>query len=357
LIGASLTHRPGAIAAEPLDTVSSVRLARLAHVAFTPAPDPDLQPWTAGVDDIVVEAGRLKSSGSGGFLLIASVPLVKRPTSTPDGLRVPLTPRRRAEEAIESTANAVSVAVGRARGIASPYPYVGLMPDSVAEREWLDSTRGFIPLPFHQIAHVGTPRDLELVGRLGNDRPDGIALLAEALAHTHSTGRFHDLIRVFERAFTLGVPRLPQPMARFLRGARLGYSRREIEHWMLNLRNPITHANRPTFRTEADVRLVTYRMEQAAYDVVLNKAIWADPSTRRRNRWKPATGTRSASGQDVFIEQGSTGVSLNAQILDGFGTYPLHLRGMLTAPPKGVWWRVAGEEGSTRQFRVRVTPR
>jgi hypothetical protein len=98
-------------------------------------------------------------------------------------------------------------------------------------------------------------------------------------------------------------------------------------------------------------------MEQAAYDVVLNKATWRDGSPRRRNRWRPTTGTMDAAG-DVWIEQGSGhGEAIEATLLDAFGVYPMNFAAGLQQMPEGVWWRGATESGKSRQFRVRVIPR
>src|SRR6185437_13397987 len=112
--------------------------------------------------------------------------------------------------------------------------------------------------------------------------------------------------------------------ARFLHGARLGYSRGEVQKWS-ELRGAATHADRrDVVLTEADLRRPVLRMEQAAYDVVLNKATWRDGSPRRRNRWRPTTGTMNAAG-DVWIEQGSGhGEAIEATLLDAFGVYPMN---------------------------------
>ena len=160
----------------------------------------------------------------------------------------------------------------------------------------MNSTPGFAPLLLEQLPSVRTlSRPLDVMAELLADRRDGIGLMAEALAHTHAMGRFHDLMRVFERAFALGPWDLVEPLAKFRRGSRLGYSKPEVSNWS-ELRGPATHADRRSLvLTEPDLRRPVMRMEQAAYDVLLNKATWPDRSTRRRNRWRPTTDTRRFS--------------------------------------------------------------
>src|SRR6185436_4298514 len=74
------------------------------------------------------------------------------------------------------------------------------------------------------------------------DRLDGVQLLAEALSHDHATGRFHDLLRFFERSFAQRSGLLVKPLGQFLQGADQNYTTREIQHWIE--RGPLTHADR-----------------------------------------------------------------------------------------------------------------
>jgi len=53
------------------------------------------------------------------------------------------------------------------------------------------------------------------MGRLA-DRADGLALLVEASGIRHASGRFHEYIRVFERAFGKASRLLALPLAEFL---------------------------------------------------------------------------------------------------------------------------------------------
>lgn len=77
------------------------------------------------------------------------------------------------------------------------------------------------------------------------------------------------------------------------------------------------------------------RIEQAAYDVLFNKAKWRYPSAERRNVWSPPAGT-ALNSHDFFVVEGSE-ASLQFQMLDDFGSYPLDLSAGIEMLPEG-WW-------------------
>ena len=125
------------------------------------------------------------------------------------------------------------------------------------------------------------------------DRLEGAALVGEALANAHLTGRFHELIRLFEFAFAENGNRLVLHVAEFLSAWPLfAYSKTEVKRWLIRLRNPATHvdrAGRSGIVVEVDLRSVIGRMTMAAYDVLLNKRSWGDRSVDRRDVWRPDT--------------------------------------------------------------------
>ena len=133
----------------------------------------------------------------------------------------------------------------------------------------------------------------------------GISLLAEALSHSHPTGRFHEILRLFERAFRCSSSTLIKPLTEFLSNAKnQGFSEPEIKNWVVTLRHPATHADRnKDFVLEAAIRPVVHRMEQATYDVLFNKEDWRNPSSTRREIWKPISGT-SSDKMGLFIIKG-----------------------------------------------------
>jgi hypothetical protein len=199
-----------------------------------------------------------------------------------------------------------------------------LLPEDSKSQEWLNNdTKGIscIHRSFQDF-RFRIKLDKDILDSL-KDRLDGVALLAEALSHTHPMGMFHEFLRFFERAFARSSSRPAKPLAQFLAESRRGYTQEEIQRWVVELRHPATHADRrPSFALESDIRPVIRRMKQAAYDVLFNKAKWQDSTTERRKIMVPPAGIASKS-HDIYIVKGTAGIDLQFQLLDGFYSYPL----------------------------------
>ena len=103
---------------------------------------------------------------------------------------------------------------------------------------------------------------------------------------------------------------------------------------------------------EADVRPVIGRMEQAAYDVLLNSETWRDPSTSRRTLWQPKSGTTSADGAALIIQHATP----ETQILDEFGAYPMDLAGVITTRPSNWWPRKDAPSSESTGAGVKIIP-
>jgi hypothetical protein len=237
-----------------------------------------------------------KSGDRTRLLLQATVNLAEKPSASATGVvEVPVDERKEAEAAIETVANLLAVMNHTRRSISSPRPFVALYLESDEERFWsaglsrFEGEQSGIP----ETSYLLAPSN-EHLAALG-DRLDGVALLAEALAQDHATGQFHEFIRLFERAFTLPPSQFEKKLAQFLGGAGLGYGRSEVRHWV-DLRNPVTHAkdlSQTRIVLESDILPVIARMEQAAYDVLMNKKVWHNPSKERRDLWSPHVATLS----------------------------------------------------------------
>jgi hypothetical protein len=271
------------------------------------------------------------------LLLAAAKRLPYRPKVTSDGaVIVPERERREAEEAIEHTANLIALANGGRRRISSPTPAVALFADGDEGRAWLDGV-SYLELSPNGEGSPLPSWTIELTEEIQkglSDRLDGAALLAEALAHEHPTGQFHEYIRLFERAFARPARHLAQPLASVLH-PQFGYTEDEIEHWLGVLRDPATHADaRPGFVLEADVRPVIGRMRQAAFDLLFNKTSWRNPDHERRELWKAPTGT-SGVGNDIFATKG-VALAMTFHLTDSFGSYPMDLSAHADLPDG--WW-------------------
>ena len=273
------------------------------------------------------------------ILVSATLPLPGCLNVTSDNLVViPDDIRSRAEFGLEAVANVISLVEHSKRSISSPTPCIALGPESTVDRDWLRERCG---IELKRVATVGTrlALSLEEVQKLVVDRIDGVFLLAEAIAHEHATGKFHELNRFFERAFARSGTHLVRPLFKFLEPAGFGYSRQEVKEWVFVLRHGATHADRSvSFLLEADVRPVVGRMEQAAYDVLFNKEVWHGSSFDRRAGIRLTSGITSARSADMFLVRGAE-FSARVQLLDPFGRYPLDLTGLATNLPDD-WWCV-----------------
>jgi hypothetical protein len=142
------------------------------------------------------------------------------------------------------------------------------------------------------------------------------------------------MIRLFERAFATGATRVCRDLLPpFLASLNQGFSTAETQRW-LDLRDRSSHADRrPAFATESDTRPVVNRMEQAAYDVLFNKASWHDPSTIRRNVFQASFGTLSPDAGMMFMRTGNT-ATMEFTYLDCYNSCPLlNVYGACRLPP------------------------
>lgn len=124
--------------------------------------------------------------------------------------------------------------------------------------------------------------------------------------------------------------KLPQTL-----DSRMGYTAAEIRNW-ISYRHPLTHldqSQRDVPHGEAALRPFMRRMEQAALDVLFNKAEWGTWSSSRRHVRPSSTYLRGQSGQ--WTVGGFASTTLGFMFLDEFGVYP---RGkfLLTVPKE---WR------------------
>ena len=126
----------------------------------------------------------------------------------------------------------------------------------------------------------------------------------------------------------------------------MGYSVREIAKWQ-SLRHPLFHADlqqATEIAIEADARTVVLRMEQAAWDILLNKAEWHSWSSARRALWDPPAITTNEAGHGD-LRQGSK-PTLEFLLLDEFGVFPRVFQIQHTNLPADWWHRFVADGGS-----------
>lgn len=281
------------------------------------------------------------------LITAASIELEYLPSVTSENkVVVPEEPRKRCEWVIERTSDSIALTEGAACSVWGTYPPAALKPETGEETDWLNERDEFHPpgggmsresfsLQFDALS------DPEFLG----DRLGGVALWAESLSHSSASGRFHEYMRIFERAFHRASSSLIDPLTKFLSGRdSYGYERDEVSGWIHDIRHPLTHADeRDEFLVEADVRPVIPRVRQAAFDVLLNKEEWRSGDTSRRKVWEPE-GIVGPGKPDAIFRAGTT-PTISFKLLEPFEAYPLDPEAGKISDPPDEWWT----EGWTRK--------
>lgn len=328
-----------------------MKLVRLAAIGFSNVPQKNSVPAVLSSGDVDVEltaAGDLPQVGK--YVVIAkayvSVPAIP---STPDGLLVlPIEPRTSAEVAIERAADLLAVTSRASRQVFSGNPSVALIPESSDDERILRTAHGLQTDGPHSLNTLCTELDAKSVIGSLNDRWDGVTLIAEAYSHNRMSARYREFVRLFELAFARDFTQLDKKLAQTLRPS-MGYSQVEVRTWQA-LRHPFTHADGKKtsgLALESDARNVIQRMEQAAMDILLNKAMWGVWSADRREVWAPEAITVDAAGKGV-VRQGSA-PRMEFWLLDEFRAFPMLLGLQHTGLPQTWWHRspVAKGESTT----------
>lgn len=321
---------------EALLSFDVVNLLRLAIVTTG-------QPWLpegkfAGFsyDRVEITASQINVEEPGSHALLTAGIKIRRPRINQKGeVVVPRATRRLLEGAIEGVADLAAISTRSSRTLSSLHPSIALDNLTEDDRRYLSRAANFARPGLRGRSRMHEKIEMTNAALLGLiiDRPDGVALLAEALSAGSITGQFHEYLRLFERAFKRGPDALTPPLAKFLRGARaLGYAKNEVQNWLL-LRGPATHADRrPTFVLSSDIAPIIWRVEQAAYDVIFNKKNWRAPDTARRDTYRWDTGSNR---KGLFSTQGRK-PTLTSELHDMFGSYPHQMSSLRTVPDD--WW-------------------
>ena len=318
-----------------------MKLVRIATYTFYPPQ----KKWKASqfndglVNVQICETAKEKKPNTDTLLAIAFIKLDEKPKLDEDrAIEIPDVPRKMLEGGIENVANIISVSEHCKKNISSPHPYVLFKPENSTEREWLDATSGIrYELSNFPNIYFSLQEDF-IKNNFLSDRLDGIALLAEAQSCSHLTGKLHELMRFFERAFTVSSTSLVEPLSDFLKKSKIDIKKEDVEKWIKDLRHPATHADRKEyFALEADVRPFIHQIEHAAIDVLFNKTNWRDSSIERREVFVPKAGVgRNNIG---FVKQHSVGVTFSTQMLDQFSAYNFNIGASMTSVLEGLWFK------------------
>lgn len=319
-----------------------MKLVRNATISLE-ADDEAWRSWSMQIGKVTVEtipigAAPDAPSGRRRILVRATVELDSLPEIDGDGLVLtPNEPRKRCESAIELAADVVATYVAAPRSISSAVPWIAYVPESAAEREFLQKTSG---IDFRMNARQNVRESIDLakvpVDAL-SDRLTGVGLFADAISQTNPLAAYRELVRFFELAFGLAATGLSKKLTQFLNTGVAAYARGEVEGWFA-LRHAAMHGDGKSadrLVVQADVRPLISRMIQAARDVLFNKSSWHSADRIRRDAWRPIACVADADGA-IHIQQHCT-PTMGAQLLDAFDAYPVDLTAILNPPPQE-WW-------------------
>lgn len=198
--------------------------------------------------------------------------------------------RERAETAITAVADVLAIATCGGRLIESCTPHMSVSwPDGTSPNlgsEWeMKALRSVIEPVGNQYI------DLAALAGGVEDRLSGVSLMALALSNSNGLGKYLGLCRLFEDAFALGIGQLSKRLAKMLADGPidLSYSKSEVDEWVLH-RDGAAHGDLAKAKEhvlELDVLKYIPRMQQAAFDVLLNKENWHSSDATRRNLCRP----------------------------------------------------------------------
>ncbi len=259
---------------------------------------------------------------------------------------IPDEPRQQCEAAIMRAADVLAISARCARGVVTGTPPLALVPEGAADLALLAKARAIradAPRPLSAFVTAVTLTDLApaLTGRW-----DGAALLAEAYSHAQLSGRYREFVRLFEAAFRGAFTEMDKKLAQTLMPG-MGYTRAEVRGWQA-LRDAFSHADgkkTDEIALESDARPIVQRMEQAALDILMNKAEWGEWSSARRDLWRPDAITVDTTGKGVVL-QGSA-PTLEWLLLDEFGVFPRVVELQHTKLPGDWWHRFVPQEPTT----------
>lgn len=279
-------------------------------------------------------------------IILVAVTEIKFPEIKNNYVIIPEEKREALESAIISTVNILSVCTRKKLKLSALMPSIALIPRNKNQLKRLDSTDGIHVSDASSVTmYTEINLDNKLLRKI-QDRITGFALLSEAHQHNLESGKYREFVRLFELAFANDFKRTAKILTNFLH-PNFGYTRKEINSW-INFRDPLTHADlkkSTIIYLDSDIRTITHRMEQAAYDVLFNKKEWHVWSKERRSVWSPEAYTTSEN--DLAIVQGSA-PKIVAKILDEFGIFPLNLNGVLSSPPTDWWYKFSNKSAAVK---------
>lgn len=329
---------PRAVAMTPYAAVNGV----IVHVHSTDGTTDgaDLQPGADG--NVVVwpyEHDKVRVAVS------ATVAADPAPRLDGDRLVVPRGAREAAEAAIGEFSDVLAVTHQCRRALRSPTPAVALVPGPGDPPACARASGLAQDWPVRSSARLMPSTDPAQLAHSLRDRPDGVQMLADALAEDSAVARARELFRLFERAFAKGPSGCVGPLSEFLaagpRHDASVYSREEVAGWMQQLRPLAVHGDRRRAHARsADAAPYIARMEWAAYDVLLHKSVWHGPLPDRRPLLTLAAVPAQDGSGTILLARGA---AVAIDHLDAYGVWPVDWEARVQPPDTWIW-RLPGQD-------------
>ena len=323
-----------------------MKIVRLAIVRLSPTPRTPPAGFHISRGAVAVQISPIAGESDKSSLRVVVKASISIPPPALDAECFALIPdqeRSQCEDAISAASDLLAITTRSRRTVCSATAPLALIPENQADLDLLAQTKAIRAHAVHSLSMFYPQIEFSTAIDALNGRWDGAALLAEAYSHTTMSGRFREFVRLFELAFRCAFTQVDRKLAQTLLPA-MGYTRQEIQKWQA-LRHPFTHADGRVSNELAfdpDARNIVQRMEQAAMDILFNKAEWGEWSSSRRDTWQPHAISTSETG-GLVVRQGSKNVSLEQLMIDEFGRFPRDLGAQHTNLPADWFTRYVPE--------------
>lgn len=227
--------------------------------------------------------------------------------------------------------------------ISSPMPSRGFIPESSAEKAFLDTTQGFEGGLTMQMCFTGNFFEQIYKDQLF-DRQEGVRIMSNINSQNDPLSQFRELIRLFENGFAATSNQLASLLFEFLQTSKiLKYEKSEIYSWITGKRDGASHADLKKSSKVIhgeDINPDIQRILQAGYDVLFNKESWYSNSIQRRELLKLAMAINKDA---MVISKSEVEKKIGMDLLPT--SDPLYFTGKkkediafthFTAPPE--WW-------------------
>lgn len=307
----------------------------------------DLKPFNWVVDGVNITIHTKSEEMAGGeiYLASASIKYPESPTDDSGCLIVSDGYRKKCEHAFEKLISSKSLSHGTSSKIYTPSNIcVAYYAENDYEKEILQKSPGFQAEVDGFVEYSLYPAtEIENIVDYMEDRIEGVFLWRNAQNQDSESGKYRDYIRIFENAFELSSKQLSARLVKFI-DARMNYTRREVDDW-ISYRDPISHADKKksdSIAFDSDVGPFVNRMEQAAYDVIMNKNEWGSKCIARRSLWSPSM--YSTGNGKTILDRSHEGKKVTSRQKDRFNAYYISVIGRVREIDENLYPKIVNKK-------------